>query len=209
VTLRGEKMSKSEGNIVGLLDLLDGHRPEAVRMFYLRAQYRQPIEYAPELLVEAETALDRLWSFRRRLDAVAAAPDVDAIAAFRTAMDDDFNTAEALGALFDAVREGNRLLDTGEDAGPIAAAYDVITGVLAVGEPAVSLDDLADEIARIATRVVVSGDAPEGIVAALIEHRAAARGARDFATADLIREQLAAIGIVLEDGADGTTWHRE
>jgi len=208
VTLRGEKMSKSLGNVVGLLDLLGSSRPEAVRLFYLRAQYRQPIEYAPDLLTEAEAALDRLWSFRRRLGAVAVAPDARVIEAFRAAMDDDFNTAGALGVVFDAVREGNRLLDAGEDAAPIAAAYDEITAVLAIDEPAMTLADLAGDLDAAARRLGVAGGPPETVVASLIDLRARARSERDFATADAVRRELAALGISLKDGADGTTWHR-
>ena len=209
VTLRGEKMSKSLGNVVGLLDLLDASRPEAIRLFYLRAQYRQPIEFAPDLLTEAETALDRLWSFRRRLGSVSAAPDAAVVEAFRGAMDDDFNTAEGLGVLFDAVRDGNRVLDAGEDAEPIAAAYDEITAVLAIDEPAGSLADLDAELEAIAARLgVETAGTDEAVVEILIHYRTAARAARDFAAADLVRRELAAIGVVLEDGADGTTWHR-
>jgi cysteinyl-tRNA synthetase len=208
VTLRGEKMSKSEGNVIGLLDLLAAYRPEAVRLFYLRAQYRQPIEYAPELLTEADAALDRLWAFRRRMGPVSVPPDAAAIEAFRAAMDDDFNTAGAIGALFDAVREGNRLLDSGEDAAPIAAAYDAIAAVLALDEPAATLEDLAAEVLRIGALVGISGLGVDDALGALLERRTAARTTRDFATSDLIRGELAAIGIVLEDGADGTTWHR-
>jgi len=67
LTLRGEKMSKSEGNVVGLLDVLDRYRPEAVRLYYLRAHYRQPLEFGDDLLADAEASLGRLWAFRRRI----------------------------------------------------------------------------------------------------------------------------------------------
>ena len=208
LNLRGEKMAKSEGNVVGLLDVLDGHRSEAVRLYYLRAQYRQPLEFAEDLLVDAGASLDRLWAFRRRLGETKAAPDADVVAAFRSAMDEDFNTAEAMAVLFDAVREGNRLLDAGEDAEPMAAAYDVITTVLAVEERASDLGDLVDPLTALAAEMGATGMSPEVIIADLIGLRAAAREARDFAMSDRIRDELAGLGLVLEDGPDGTTWHR-
>jgi cysteinyl-tRNA synthetase len=208
VNLRGEKMSKSEGNIVGLLDLLDRYRPEAIRLFYLRAQYRQPIEFADDLVLDAEASLDRLWSFRRRAGSTDAAPDAAVIDAFRAAMDDDFNTAGAMAVLFDAVREGNRLLDSGEDTGPIAAAYDEITGVLAIGEVQADLGDLADRLTGLAAGLGLSARDPAAIVDGLVDRRATARDERDFATSDRIRDELAGLGIVLEDGPDGTLWHR-
>jgi cysteinyl-tRNA synthetase len=208
VTLRGEKMAKSVGNVVGLLDILDGHIAEAVRLFYLRAQYRQPIEYADDLVEDAEASLARLWTFRRRVGEVTAAADTDIVDAFRSAMDDDFNTAQALAVLFDAVREGNRLVDAGEDAGPIAAAYDEIVEVLAIDEPFDTLDDLSDQIAALAAEVGADAGEPRETVGRLIERRAESRAGRDFATADRIRDRLLGFGIVLEDGGDGTTWHR-
>jgi cysteinyl-tRNA synthetase len=208
LNLRGEKMSKSEGNVVGLLDVLDRHRSEAVRLYYLRAQYRQPLEFAEDLLVDAGASLDRLWAFRRRLGETEAAPDADVVAAFRSAMDEDFNTAEAMAVLFDAVREGNRLLDAGEDAEPMAAAYDVIATVLAVEERASDLGDLVDPLTALAAEMGATGTSPEVIIADLIGLRAAAREARDFAMSDRIRDELAGLGLVLEDGPDGTTWHR-
>jgi cysteinyl-tRNA synthetase len=123
-------------------------------------------------------------------------------------MDDDFNTAEGLAALFDAVREGNRLLDAGEDAGPIAGAFDVIVGVLGIDEPFDSLGDVAARLDELAAGVGVAGGEPREVVERLIVKRADARAARDFATGDRIRDDLAAMGIALEDGADGTLWHR-
>jgi cysteinyl-tRNA synthetase len=208
VTLRGEKMAKSVGNVVGLIETLDAHTPEAVRLFYLRAQYRQPIEFAEDLLADAEASLSRLWSFRRRAAEYGGPPDAVVVERFRSAMDDDFNTAEGLAALFDAVREGNRLLDAGEDAGPIAGAFDLIVGVLGIDEPFDSLGDVAARLDELAAGVGVAGGEPREVVERLIVKRAEARAARDFATGDRIRDDLAAMGIALEDGADGTLWHR-
>jgi cysteinyl-tRNA synthetase len=208
VTLRGEKMSKSLGNVVGLLDLLDRHRPEAVRLVYLRAHYRQPIEFADELVEDASASLDRLWAFRRRVGSTSAQADPTTMDRFRAAMDDDFATPEALAALFDAVRAGNRALDAGEDAGTLAAAYDEIVGVLALGEPASAVDDLVEDLVRLGDdEGLVTGSAEE-MVAALIDTREEARASRDFERADRIRDGLLALGVVLEDGADGTSWHR-
>ncbi|MEX2419167.1 MAG: cysteine--tRNA ligase [Acidimicrobiia bacterium] len=208
VTLRGEKMAKSLGNVVGLIDTLDAHTPEAVRLFYLRAQYRQPIEFADDLLADAEASLSRLWTFRRRAGEYGGAADADVVERFRAAMDDDFNTAEALAVLFDTVREGNRLLDSGEEPGPITAAFDVIVGVLGIDEPYDSLGDVAVRLDELASEVGIPGGEPREVVDRLIVKRAEARAARDFATGDRIRDRLAAMGIVLEDGADGTRWHR-
>jgi len=208
VNLRGEKMAKSTGNIVGLLDLLDEYPPVAVRLFYLRAHYRAPIDYAADLLQDAVASLERLWAFRRRVGEGDGVSESEAIDRFRTAMDDDFNTAAAMGVLFDVVREGNRHLDAGEDAAPLAAAYDEIIGVLGLTEPAAALDDLADDLAALAVAVDAAPAAPEETMAALIAARSRARVGKDWATADLIRDRLGGLGIVLEDGADGTTWHR-
>jgi cysteinyl-tRNA synthetase len=208
VTLRGEKMAKSVGNVVGLIDVLDDHTAEAVRLFYLRAQYRQPIEFAEELLADAEAALSRLWTFRRRATDADVPADASVVDRFRDAMDADFNTAEALAALFDAVREGNRLLDAGEDAGPISAAYDIITEVLGIDEPFDSLEDAASRLAALADEAGVESGDPRVVVKRLIAKRAQARLDRDFETGDRIRDRLAELGITLEDGADGTTWHR-
>lgn len=208
VTLRGEKMSKSLGNVVGLIETLDAHTVEAVRLFYLRAQYRQPIEFAEDLLADAEASLARLWAFRRRAGEYRGAADSEVVDRFRAAMDNDFNTAEGLAALFDAVREGNRLLDAGEDAGPIAGAYDVIVGVLAIDEPFDPLEDVAGGLDQLAADVGVDGGEPREVVDRLIARRAQARADRDFEMGDRIRDRLAEMGITLEDGADGTRWHR-
>jgi len=208
VRIKGDKMAKSLGNIVGLLELLDEHRPEAVRLYYLRAHYRQPIDYTPELVADAEAALGRLWAFRRRSGVTQAAPDAEALERFTVAMDGDFNTAEAMGVLFDVVREGNRHLDTGADTGPQMAAFDEIVGVLGLGEAAGGVDDLLEPLLDVAARFGVDGVDADGIVSGLIAARAAARQERDFGRADGIRDSLAAAGVIVEDGPDGTSWHR-
>jgi cysteinyl-tRNA synthetase len=208
VRLKGEKMAKSTGMVVGLLDVLERYPPEAVRLFYLRAQYRQPIDFAEEAMEDAAASIERLWAFRRRAGDTGSASDSDAIERFTEAMDDDFNTARALGVLFEVVREGNRHLDGGEDAGPYVAAFDEIAGVLGLEPAEAGLADLAEALVGATGEFGISAGSPEEAVAALIERRAAAREGRDWATADAVRDRLAGLGITLEDGADGTTWHR-
>jgi len=209
VNLGGEKMAKSTGNVVGLLDVLDEYPPLAVRLFYLRAHYRAPIEFGRDLVEDAHASLERLWAFRRRVGAVDTEPDAEIVERFREAMDDDFKTPEALAALFEAVRRGNRQLDDNIDASAIAAAFDTIVGVLGLAEPVAGVDDLVGKLAALAGEVGVdSGDA-EATLEALIERRARARAEEEWELADTIRGRLGGYGIVLEDGADGTRWHRD
>jgi cysteinyl-tRNA synthetase len=207
VNLRGEKMAKSTGNVVGLLELLDRYPPPVVRLFYLRAQYRAPLDFFDEALDDSAASLERLWAFRRRAGA-AGTPAPDAVARFAEAMDDDFNTAGAMGVLFDLVREGHRRLDEGGDAGPQAGAYDAIVGVLGLAEPAAGLDDLAGPLAALAADFGVEAEGPETALEALITRRSRARAEAAWGLSDQIRDRLGALGILLEDGPDGTVWRR-
>ncbi len=210
LNLSGDKMAKSTGRMVGLLDVIAEHPPLAVRLFYLRKRYRDPFDFTEEAVDDAAAQLDRLWSFRRRFEgSPAAGPDPAVLDAFREAMDDDFNTAGGLAALFDAVREGNRRLDAGEDAAALVAAYDEIVEVLGLAEPVETVDDLASELAGLADRFGIDAAGAGVILHALVERREQARSSRDWAAADAVRDALAALGIRLEDGPDGTRWHRE
>jgi cysteinyl-tRNA synthetase len=208
LNLGGEKMAKSVGNVFGLLDALRRWDPKAVRLFYLRKHYRAPLDFSAEAIDDAGSQLERMWAFRRRVGELADEAHQPTMARFEAAMDDDFNTAEALAALFDAIAEGNRSVDAGEDAGPFAAAYDEIVGVLGLTEPVTTLDDLGDELSRLAADFGITHTGPEEAATALLARRDQARAGGDYATADFIRDRLAGIGIVLEDTADGSRWHR-
>ncbi len=204
MNLGGEKMAKSTGNVVDLLEVLSSHEPSAVRLLYLRTHYRKPLDFTQEALDDAEASLQRLWTFRRRVEGpVEGPPDAEAMARFRAAMDEDFDVAGGLGVLFDVVRDGNRRLDDGENIGGLIAVYDEIMGMLALDERSDGVADLADLIGEIAERHGAADN-----VDALLDRREQARTSGDFEAGDSIRDELAAIGIVVEDTADGARWHR-
>ena len=204
VNLGGEKMAKSTGLIVDLASLVEAHGGRAIRLLYLRAHYRSPIEYSEELLAEAAEALGRLDRFRAR--ASAGPPDEAALFRFVEVMDDDFNTPQAVSLLFDLVRDGNKLLDSGESAAGIAGAVEEIVAVLGIDD-ARDATAIAIDLGGLAEAYGLSGD-DETVVASLIDLRDQARSEKRFAEADEIRDRLAEAGVALEDGPDGTRWVR-
>ncbi len=187
----GEKMSKSLGNFFTIRDVLKKYDGETLRFFMLRTHYRRPFNFSDAHLDDAKTALTRLYT---ALDAVPPAEvaidwSQGPAAAFKAAMDEDFNTPQALAVLFELVTEVNRTKST-ETAGLLKALAATL-GVLQ-GEPLAYLQQGGgDETSWIEERIAA---------------RVAAKAARDFAGADAIRAELAAKGITLKDGAGGTTW---
>ena len=205
VNLNGEKMAKSTGLIVDLASVLESSGGRGLRMLYLRAHYRSPIEYSDDLLGEAADALDRLDRFRER--AVAGDADQGALDRFRGVMDDDFGTPQAISLLFDLVRDGNRLLDDGEDASAIAGAVETIVGVLGLDDASGPIESELD-LSAVGERFGVDGEGTQ-IIQRLIDMRNAARAERRFEVADAIREELGAAGVILQDGPNGTRWLRK
>ncbi len=192
VEVEGEKMSKSLGNFVNLLDLLERHDGRAYRLLVLRSHYRSPIEVTSDTLADAEAALARLDAFARTTRALpAGGPDGEALARFRERMDDDLDTPAALALLFDLVRRANAAVDAGSptEAAPVAAAARAIAGALGL-----ELRDAQADVDE-ATR-------------ALVSRRDEARAARDWATADQLRDELTARGWVVEDTPAGTQVRR-
>jgi cysteinyl-tRNA synthetase len=190
VEVGGEKMSKSLGNFTNLLDLVESTDPRAYRLLVLRAHYRSPLEITRASTADAAASLKDLDTFARRVAAAglpAAEPDVDAITAFRDAMDDDLGTPAVVAQLFGLVRRVNTALDAGD---PIAAA-----------PLAAAVDEICRAVGLVLDATVA--DVPDEIIARA-RHRDDARAAKDWSTADAIRDEIEAAGWVVEDTADGT-----
>ncbi len=209
VNLGGEKMAKSTGHVIDLASAIARFGGPAVRLFYLRAHYRSPLEFSEELLEDAKNSLDRVVRLLGRSDS-GPTPDPAVIAAFATAMDDDFATPEGLGVLFEAVRDANRELDSEQDAGPLLAAISEILGVLGLDTGTkVDLSDVQSSIEELAGSLgLPTATTLAEYLDAIVAARRQARDERDWKRADEIRNRLGAIGVSIEDGADGSHWHR-
>jgi len=187
VRLESEKMSKSVGNIRLLHTALDDHGRDALVMYFVSGHYRQPLAFSAERLAEAGRSVERLRELCRRLDLAAPEPPgLDAYAQrFRDALADDFDTPSARAALFDWAREANRRLDAGEQVG--------------VGR-------LREMLWTLGFEALLEGEAPATLddeAARLLREREEARAARDFATADARRDELAARGWEVRDTPEG------
>jgi cysteinyl-tRNA synthetase len=194
-------MSKSLGNFFTVREILARYRPEEIRYFILTSHYRSPLNYDEEHLQNARAALTRFYTTLRGLPAAERPAGEDFEVRFRAAMDDDFNTPEALAVLFDLVREINRVRETdAERAAALAAELRHLGEVLGV------LQDDPESFLRSAA------GSPEGLgdeqIEQLIGQRVQARKERNWAEADRIRAQLQEAGILLEDGPQGTSWRR-
>jgi cysteinyl-tRNA synthetase len=220
VQVDDEKMSKSLGNFFTVREVLQRYRPEEVRLFILSSHYRGPLNYSDENLEHAKASLKRLYTALRGLPLVEAPVVKEWQTRFEQAMDDDFNTPEALAVLFDLAREINRLRTENE-----ASAARLSVTLRRLGEVMGLLQDDPEGFfqgasgASVTTppaRVDVTAQNPnipvtlaKERIETLIAERAAARKAKNWAEADRVRALLQDAGIVLEDTAKGTLWRRE
>ena len=200
IMVNKEKMSKSLGNFFTIRDVLSHYHAETVRYFLLTAHYRSQLNYSEENLNLAQQALERLYTALRGTDKNALPfGGENFVASFREAMDDDFNTPNALSVLFEMARELNKLkTEDATKADGLAARLCQLGNILGLleSDPETFLQAGSNGVEIIQ-------------IEALIKQRNEARAAKDWATADAARNALSAMGIVLEDGPNGTTWRKQ
>ncbi len=227
-----EKMSKSLGNVMLVGDLLKQWSPAVVRMFMLGTHYRNPLDFTREGLVQAQANVERIERTLQNLDYALSLTDKpisrvntlamyegidEAKAHFISVMDDDFNTAEGLSAIFKFVKKINTLIEGAQEETPVAETLHRSRETLLELTEALGLDlepeidwmaieaplrDLAAEVIGILPGSV----SRDGVLTALLEYRGRARADQDWKTADLIRDRLTAMGIEIEDTAAGSRW---
>jgi len=193
INVDNEKMSKSLGNFFTIRDVLKSFDAETVRFFVVRSHYRSPLQYSDAHLNDARASLKRLYTALASVPPAPIALDwsIPEAARFKAAMDEDFGTPEAVAVLFDLASEVNR-----SHSCELSGLLKALGGVLGLLQ--------ADPQQFLQAGVSLD----EATIQSRIEARAAAKKAKDFAQADAIRQELAAQGIVLKDGAGGTTWER-
>jgi cysteinyl-tRNA synthetase len=240
VNVDSEKMSKSLGNFFLLRDVLEKVKPDVLRFFLVSSHYRSPIDYTERSLAEAKAGLARLYRVKEKMEACVSAgqmassvPGGDEFAALREvtdrfleSMDDDFNTAAALGHIFDAARVMNRLAPADpsvekEKAGKFLAGYALLGPLFDVlgllrdpageyfrGEPVHHVPETEGGSSKFSSgsETKFTHGLSKEEIERRIEERKAARARKDFAEADRIRKELEALGVILEDSKAGTTW---
>jgi len=204
VQVDSEKMSKSLGNFFTLRDVLQQHDAETLRYFLMSAHYRSQLSYSENNITQARSALERLYTSLRDVKAntLVDMQSTDYITRFDKAMDDDFNTPEAMAVLFDVAKELNRAKAEGE-AGHERASD--LAGVL------INLGKVLGILQRSPSEYLQGEQQDDDEVAeieGLIKARNDARAAKDWAAADAARDALNALNIILEDGPSGTTWRK-
>jgi cysteinyl-tRNA synthetase len=204
--VEGQKMSKSLGNYFTLRDVVaKGHAPEAIRYLLASVPYRKQLNFTFDGLKSAATAIDRLRNFKLRLESdrypeglneQLATRTAAAVQAFRDSLNDDLNTAEALAAVFEYVRDANSAMDSGQfRSGNTAPALDFLA----------RFDSIFDVLKPTAQTNAIS----DAEVEAKIAERTAAKKAKNFARADQLRDELLEQGIILEDTKSGVRWKRK
>ncbi|MES0360137.1 MAG: cysteine--tRNA ligase, partial [Anaerolineales bacterium] len=201
----GDKMSKSLGNMITIEEFLDQHDPDTLRMMVLNSSYRSPLTFNEEVISQAERNLERLrLALRPGIPGSTAAPEGTLKAlkeqmestrqGFMAAMDDDFNTAGALGHLFDLVRAINQARDANLEQTSLSDAQDL-------------LRELADGVLGLRLEPTTTRDTQvDPFIDLLLELRDDLRDQKLWALSDKIRDQLTSLGVLLEDSKDGTTW---
>jgi len=205
------KMSKSLGNFVTIKEALRAYRPQELRYFILTSHYSNPVVYSEDALASAKSGWERLMNaVRLTRQQMNSAAESDAgsgfrgrleraKAVFREVMDDDFNSPRAIAVLQDLTRDVNSLLNSEAEVG--------LSTLKAIDETYVCMGgDVLGLVPELEVAASGDGQREAGLIQMLIELRAQARAKRDYARSDQIRDQLAGLGIVLEDRADGTVW---
>jgi len=196
VNINAEKMSKSLDNFFTIREVTQKYHPEILRMFILGTHYRSALDFSDSALDVAKASLDRLYETKKRISHLdISAQDSALTAEFCDAMNDDFNTPEALAALFDVNRALNKALNEDADVTEMVAQFNAMLSALGL-------------VQHDADSWFQSGDVDASRIEILIAERIDAKKARDFARADAIRNELTADGIVLEDSPSGTTWKK-
>jgi cysteinyl-tRNA synthetase len=193
-----EKMSKSLGNFFTVREVLARYRPEEVRFFILGSHYRSPLNYTEDNLNKARSALGRLYTALRGVDRSGGTVLAEHAERFRAAMDDDFNTPEAVAALFEVANRLNRAREQGAPLADLAVTLTVLGGTLG----------LLQEDPDAYFQGGAGGGLDDAAIQALIDARSAARRAKDWTESDRIRDLLKEQGVLLDDGPQGTVWRR-